>query len=153
MAGLPIRIDGAGPEDAPALAALHKAAFGAEAWSEALIGDLLGQRAVIAFAARSEGAAAGLVLARAAAGEAEILTIGVDPARRRAGVARALMAAAAGGAAAAGAAEMFLEVSESNAAALALYRSIGFADAGRRAGYYADGSDALVLRRALTPRP
>jgi ribosomal-protein-alanine N-acetyltransferase len=44
---------------------------------------------------------------------------------------------------------MFLEVSEANGAARALYAAAGFEEAGRRRRYYADGSDALVLRRAL----
>jgi ribosomal-protein-alanine N-acetyltransferase len=45
---------------------------------------------------------------------------------------------------------MFLEVSERNAAARALYAAAGFAEVGRRRRYYADGADALVLRRDLT---
>ena len=52
-------------------------------------------------------------------------------------------------AAARGAAAMFLEVSESNLAARALYEAGGFARAGLRRRYYADGTDALVLRRDL----
>jgi ribosomal-protein-alanine N-acetyltransferase len=41
---------------------------------------------------------------------------------------------------------MFLEVATGNAAALALYRREGFVEVGRRRRYYADASDALVLR-------
>ena len=41
---------------------------------------------------------------------------------------------------------MFLEVATGNAAALALYRREGFVEVGRRRRYYADRSDALVLR-------
>jgi ribosomal-protein-alanine N-acetyltransferase len=46
---------------------------------------------------------------------------------------------------------MFLEVAEANAAARALYAAAGFAEVGRRRRYYADGGDALVLRRGLSP--
>jgi ribosomal-protein-alanine N-acetyltransferase len=53
------------------------------------------------------------------------------------------------GAVARGAAAMFLEVSDRNAAARALYAAAGFAKAGRRKRYYADGADALVLRADL----
>jgi ribosomal-protein-alanine N-acetyltransferase len=60
---------------------------------------------------------------------------------------RALMADAARR----GAREMFLEVAEGNAAARALYAGLGAAEAGRRRRYYPDGSDALVLRLALSP--
>ncbi|MEN0075727.1 MAG: ribosomal-protein-alanine acetyltransferase, partial [Paracraurococcus sp.] len=62
-----------------------------------------------------------------------------------------LLAAALAGAAAPGAAAMFLEVAAGNAPAQALYAGQGFAEVGRRRRYYADGSDALVLRRDLPP--
>jgi ribosomal-protein-alanine N-acetyltransferase len=48
-----------------------------------------------------------------------------------------------------GAAAMFLEVAAGNTPALALYAREGFAEVGRRRRYYADGADALVLRRDL----
>ncbi len=44
---------------------------------------------------------------------------------------------------------MFLEVATGNAAALALYRREGFTEVGRRRRYYADLSDAIVLRLNL----
>jgi ribosomal-protein-alanine N-acetyltransferase len=44
---------------------------------------------------------------------------------------------------------MFLEVATGNTAALALYRREGFVEVGRRCRYYADSSDALVLRVRL----
>jgi [ribosomal protein S18]-alanine N-acetyltransferase len=91
----------------------------------------------------------GFVLARAAAGEAEILTLAVVPAARRQGVGSALLAGAMAAACARGAAEMFLEVAASNAAAHALYAGLGFTEVGRRPRYYADGADAFVLRRTL----
>jgi ribosomal-protein-alanine N-acetyltransferase len=46
---------------------------------------------------------------------------------------------------------MFLEVAPGNAAARALYASAGYAEVGRRPRYYPDGSDALLLARALSP--
>jgi len=88
----------------------------------------------------------GFVLARVAAGEAEILTLAVRPDARRNGVGRALLGAVRDGAAARGASALFLEVAEGNAAARALYREAGAAEVGRRRRYYADGADALVLR-------
>ena len=51
----------------------------------------------------------------------------------------------------AGAARLFLEVSEVNAPALALYEAAGYAEIGRRKAYYRDGSDARVLGRTLAP--
>lgn len=93
--------------------------------------------------------AAGFVLARVAADEAEILTLAVAPDARRKGVGSALLAEVMAGAVVRGAGAMFLEVSDRNAAARALYGAAGFLSVGRRKRYYGDGADALVLRREL----
>ena len=96
---------------------------------------------------------AGFILWRTAGGEAEILTVAVDPAMRRAGHGRALVDEAVRRASAEGAQALFLEVAEDTAAAIALDAAAGFAPAGRRKAYYprpgAGAVDALVLRRAL----
>jgi ribosomal-protein-alanine N-acetyltransferase len=131
--------------DAPALAALHAAAFPpAERWGADAIRLMLEMRGAFGLVLRD-----GFVLARVAAEEAEILTLAVIPAARRRGRGGALLAGAMAQAASLGAATMFLEVSERNEAARALYAAAGFAPAGRRRRYYADGTDALVLRRDL----
>jgi ribosomal-protein-alanine N-acetyltransferase len=94
----------------------------------------------------------GFVLCRAIAGEAEILTVAVDPAARRRGWGAALVEMAAGIAREAAGFEMFLEVAADNIAAIKLYESTGFDRVGLRKGYYPhpDGAkDALVMRRAL----
>ena len=95
----------------------------------------------------------GFLLGRAVAGEAEVLTIAVLPEARRRGLGARLVARFLYQARLRGADEAFLEVAAGNAAALALYRTQGFGDAGLRRGYYRhpDGrsEDALILRRAL----
>jgi ribosomal-protein-alanine N-acetyltransferase len=48
------------------------------------------------------------------------------------------------GAARQGAGRATLEVASGNAAALALYRSLGFREAGRRPAYYRTGAAALI---------
>jgi ribosomal-protein-alanine N-acetyltransferase len=93
--------------------------------------------------------AGAMLLARVAADEAEILTLAVAPALRRQGRGRALLTAAVLRAASEATA-MFLEVSAGNLAAQNLYFGAGFREVGRRRRYYADGADALVLRRELT---
>ena len=136
------------PADAPALAALHAAAFPqAEAWGAEAMTLMLEMPG--AFGLWQPGA--GLVLARVAAGEAEVLTLAVVPARRRDGVGGALLASAMQAAVVRGAAVLFLEVAAGNAAALALYAKFGFAEVGHRRRYYAGGADALVLRREFSP--
>ncbi len=132
--------------DAALLAAIHAAAFPpAEAWSAEAIASLLATPGCFALAE-----ADGFVLARVAADEAEILTLAVRPAARRRGLAARLVARAATAAAALGARVLWLEVAEGNAPALGLYRALGFVEAGRRRGYYAGGTDALVLRLSLS---
>ncbi len=136
----------AGPEAAAALAAIHAACFGpGEAWSAA---DFASQLTLPGVFGRLDPAG-GLVLARVAGAEAEILTLGVVPSVRRGGRGRALLEAALAEAAGRGARAMFLEVAAENAAALGLYAAAGFAVVGRRARYYAGGADAVVMRRAL----
>jgi [ribosomal protein S18]-alanine N-acetyltransferase len=95
----------------------------------------------------------GFILSRRAADEAEVLTIVVDPACRKQGIATRLMQANMDVLARYGVKSWFLEVGETNAAARKLYAALGFAEVGRRQGYYraADGSaaTALVLRRSI----
>jgi len=146
-----------GADGAEALAALHATSFTLP-WSAADLADLLGSPGGFGLLFKDgDGAAAGLILARAIAGEAEILTLAVAPANRRAGLARALVEAAAGVAAKLGAESLFLEVAADNAAAIGLYRGAGFTEVGRRRGYYPRGAstavDALIMRRDLNSGP
>jgi ribosomal-protein-alanine N-acetyltransferase len=125
-----------------ALAALHAACF-PDPWNAAAISDLLVAPGTFAYAHED-----GFVLARAAGGEAEILTLAVAPAARGQGLGRRLLQAAVARARELGAKTMFLEVGTENPAALALYAGLGFTKVGTRKGYYG-GSDALVLRLPL----
>ncbi len=97
----------------------------------------------------------GFALGRALAGEAELLTIAVDPALRRQGLGRALLGDFDSAARARAATEAFLEVAAGNTAARALYAAASWQPAGLRRGYYRapDGSrdDALILRKPLAP--
>ena len=143
-----------GEAQAGRLAAIHAEAFAGPhdaAWSEAAFAELLDQAGVFAVEAPD-----GFILMRAVADEAEILTLAVRPAARRRGLGGRLVGEGVLAAAARGAARVFLEVAEDNAPARALYARAGFAEAGRRPGYYAapDGGrrDALLLALDLTAR-
>lgn len=144
-----------GAEAAPLLAELHRRSFPpGESWGRDAIAAMLDLPGTFALCALAAGGAeggdpAGFVLARVAAAEAEILTLAVLPERRREGIGAALLRGAASAAAARGARTLFLEVSEANAAARALYAAAGFTERGRRPRYYADGSDARVLGLSL----
>ena len=133
-----------------ALAALHAAAFThPRPWSAAEFAALLAGPGVFLLTEGTEG----LLMGRALAGEAELLTIAVAPSARRRGLGARLVGRFLDAAAARGADRAFLEVAADNVAAQALYASAGFAPAGRRRGYYRDAAgaavDALVLSRAL----
>ena len=132
------------------LADLHDRAFD-RPWSAEEFEVLL--KGPGAFAVLGEAdAPKGFILCRAVAGEAEVLTVAVDPAARRRGWGAALVEMAAGIAWEAGALEMFLEVASDNLAAIKLYETTGFQRVGLRKGYYPhpDGAkDAVVMRRTL----
>lgn len=140
-----------GAESAALLAALHAEAFPpADRWGQQAIALLLELPGHVALLATRGEAPLGFVMGRVAADQAEILTLAVRPEARQAGLGRALMQSLATEAARRGATELFLEVAETNGAARALYARLGATQAGRRRAYYADGTDALVLRLALT---
>lgn len=140
------------PDLAEQAAEIHAAAMadglGGDAWSAGSFLALLGSEGTVGWIAKQGG----VVLARAIAGEAEILTIGVHPAARRQGLARALLNVCYAVLPALGADRLLLEVAVDNAPALTLYRSEGFAAVGRRTNYYKRGLahiDALVMARGL----
>jgi ribosomal-protein-alanine N-acetyltransferase len=127
------------------LRALAAASF-TDPWSEgAFEEELRAPEASVLVARDRAGAVVGYLAARRAADELHVLSLGVDPDRRREGAASALLLAALGEAAAAGARLAHLEVRASNAAALGFYARFGFRAVGRRRRYYPDGEDALLL--------
>jgi ribosomal-protein-alanine N-acetyltransferase len=136
------------PNDAAAIAAVHKTSF-QRGWDEDEVHRLLMQNNVVAHRAMAGRAMIGFILSRLAGGEAEILSIAIAPNRRGRGFARPLLDLNLRRLAGLGARTVFLEVDEHNAAARALYRRAGFSDVGRRQSYYQNGAAALVLRRDL----
>ena len=90
-----------------------------------------------------------------APGEAQLLNLSVVPDARRNGLGSELLAQFLDDARRLGAEQVFLEVRESNAPAIALYARAGFESVARRESYYpaaSDGApreDALVMRRGL----
>ena len=95
----------------------------------------------------------GFVLGRVAAGEAELLTLAVDPDQQRQGIGASLLREFERRAAKREATVSFIEVSLLNRAALALYTSAGYVESGRRPDYYRtpDGRriDAVMMSKSL----
>jgi ribosomal-protein-alanine N-acetyltransferase len=133
--------------DLPALADVHARAF-AQGWTAASLRNLLSGPGVSAHVAEDEEIC-GFILTRAAADEAEIITIAVGPDHRQQGLASKLLEEASAHMGRLGAARMFLEVAAQNLPARKLYEKYGFREVGRRKAYYDDGDDALVLAAGL----
>jgi len=145
----------AGPVHGPVMAALQQKCFD-DRWSTEAMTALLSQPGVAGslLVAADSQVPLGYGLIRVAAGEAEILTFGVDPHHRRSGHGRRILDHLIGQAQAAGAEMVFLEVAETNRAARTLYERRGFIAVGRRSGYYrgAHGiDDGLTYRLDLRP--
>jgi [ribosomal protein S18]-alanine N-acetyltransferase len=135
------------------LEALHAQGFPAP-WQAKEFETLLKQPGAAGWIAANENAALGFILVRAAADEAEILTVVVDPAQRRKGIAAQLLNSAAAALRAGTVRNLFLEVAADNVAALALYKSYGFEPCGRRPDYYRvaphrSSIDAIVMNAVL----
>jgi tRNA threonylcarbamoyladenosine biosynthesis protein TsaB len=137
--------------DLPAIATLHQLSF-AHGWSEADLASMLSVSGTQALVMEVAGKLAGFVVLRSILGESEIITLAVAPKQRKHGLGKSLMQAALAAALAQSVSRMFLEVSETNTAALALYKSCGFIETGRRKAYYEtpDGrQDAVVMAKSL----
>lgn len=140
--------------DAAGMARIHQAGF-AHGWDENALRLLMEKPGCLALAAfESAGEVVGFVITRQAADEAELLTIAIDPKRRRQGIAARLLAHAFQLSRLRGVRYMYLEVASGNKGAIALYRNNGFIEVGRRQAYYQlsrkTPEDALVLRKDLS---
>ncbi len=143
---------------APAMALMHAAAFSlAERWgpdeiaAQVSLPGVCGLICLHSVPSTPGDLGGGFILYRVAADEAEVLTLAIAPAFQRCGLGRRLLHAASDCARDRGAMQIFLEVASDNIPALSLYAGAGFTQVGCRRGYYPGGSDALVLRRGLTP--
>ena len=151
----PVVIDHARLEDAGDLSDLHAACFH-RGWSPAEIEALLAQDEVLALVARrgspfGSRRPVGFVMIRAAADEAEVLTLAVTPRQRGRGIGRRLMDEALRRLYHDRVRSLFLEVDEANAAARALYARLRFKEIGRRPSYYGragEGAGSAVVMRA-----
>jgi ribosomal-protein-alanine N-acetyltransferase len=119
-------------------------------WSaETLSAYAAGGDARFGLVAEADGIVTGYVIVSRAADEAEILQLGVSPDHRRQGIAGILLRKLFARLKASQTRTVYLEVRARNVAARALYGSLGFLETGLRKGYYADGEDAVLYRKAL----
>ncbi len=141
-----------------AVAALESQVMGSDAWSEALVADELGRADRVWWAAyaadpkmplTAEAPLVGYAGGWVVDGDVQILKVGVDPAWRRHGIARALLARVADDARNLGARTSSLEVRAGNTGAQALYEALGYRSLGKRPRYYSDGEDAVIMEGPL----
>lgn len=141
------------------VAALEAAVMGTDAWNEALVADELGRADRVWWAAyaadpkmplSAEAPLVGYAGGWVVDGDLQILKVGVDPAWRRHGIARVLLARVADDARNLGARTSSLEVRAGNTGAQALYAALGYEALGRRPRYYSDGEDALIMQGPLS---
>jgi [ribosomal protein S18]-alanine N-acetyltransferase len=116
-------------------------------WSAAIWREELESPHAIYVVVEENDGISGHIGVRHVLGDLHVTTIAVRPERRRRGHARVLISAALG--AYPEARCVHLEVRPTNAAALALYESLGFRATGRRPRYYGD-EDALLMTLDLS---
>lgn len=131
------------------MAEIYAAAFPeSRPWEAAEISDILSGR--FGFFVPHD---VGFALGRVVAGEAELITIAVEPAHQGRGYGADILLQFENECRARGASEIFLEVAQDNPGALALYGRCGYAFCGERPGYYTrtDGTQiaASLMKKAL----
>jgi ribosomal-protein-alanine N-acetyltransferase len=137
-------------EDLDRVVAIERAAF-TDPWSRRSFEEMLARAHVRGIAVDGDdGALAGYALVTMVAGEGEILNLAVAPAAHRRGFGRRLLDAALDLLRAAGTTSVFLEVRQSNRAAIELYTKAGFQTVSIRRDYYRNPIEhAVTMSLAL----
>lgn len=121
-------------------------------WSEKTFASNQGER-YLNLQLAVDGEMAAFAITQIVLDEATLFNIAVDPAHQRRGLGRELLEAVIDEVEKRGVATLWLEVRASNAAAIALYESLGFNEAEVRLNYYptANGhEDAIVMALPLS---
>jgi ribosomal-protein-alanine acetyltransferase len=146
----PVHVRAATASDIDQLTELENSAFGVEAWSRDIVLAEISRPDRRYLVVEDCGRVAGYGGVFLGVDSAEIMTVAVAASARGRGLGRRLMEALLAEAKSAQLSQVMLEVAVDSAAAIALYRSLGFAGIGQRRGYYQpSGRDALVMRLSL----
>lgn len=141
-----IRVRLAITEDLPRMMEIAKHAVTAAQWTQTQYEQIFSTGRLV-MVIEQDGATVGFVVGRGTDREWELENIAVTGDARRRGLGSHLLGEFLHHVRDSGAAEVFLEVRESNHAARNLYEKWAFIEAGRRKFYYQDPSeDALVLK-------
>lgn len=132
------------PEHAREGAEIERLCF-SEPWSESAMGDLA-TPPYVAFSAVEDGRLVGYVGMLCCFGEGNIVNVATHPDYRRRGYAGKLLDRIIDYSIERGDMELlFLEVRESNDAAISLYRSKGFSEVGRRPKFYTKPIETAII--------
>ncbi|MBN4073904.1 ribosomal protein S18-alanine N-acetyltransferase [bacterium AH-315-E07] len=137
-------------QDVPAVLAIEERAYDYP-WTEGIFNDCI-RVGYYSFVAERDGKIVGYAFMNTVSGEAHVLNLCVDPELRRQGIARSLLEHIIAMAKNLKAVTLFLEVRESNRAALALYQGCGFDEISVRRNYYpapVGREDAIMLIKQL----
>lgn len=146
-----IRIEPMTVDDVPRVFELERACFPTPWDIDAYYGELRNPAAYY-LVARTEAETVGFGGMWAVEDVAHVMTLAVDPAARRQGIGRQLLAGLLAEARRRGVTEVSLEVRVGNVPALGLYTSFGFRRVGVRKRYYPDNNeDAAVMVLELAP--
>lgn len=155
LAGIPdgYRVVPLGPDDVPRLAALERRLFPADAWPAEMFAEELAHPEWRRYwgIQTPDGELIGYAGAQYSPRLADVQTIGVLPEHEGHGLGTFLLRLMIERAAAWGATDLMLEVRVDNPRAIGLYTHRGFETIHTRRGYYLDGTDALIMRRAVGP--
>lgn len=155
LAGRHLQTRPMGAADAEGAAELEQRCFAGahhEAWSANMFLSEVGEDVSAPrswWVAHDNGKLLGFAGGMVVDNDIQILDVAVDPDQRRRGIARKLLAHVSYDAQMLGATTASLEVETENAAAIALYRALGFEQIGCRRDYYGAGNDALVMQTSL----
>lgn len=126
------------------LALTHSMAFNGKGWSEQTFEDYLKDKQTLVF-----GTDSCFSVVRLLASEAEILTLATRPSGQGKGRATQMLLEAMEHLKRAGVEVVYLDVSDQNTAARALYAKCGFTGFDLRHNYYRDGTTAIVMKAVL----
>ncbi len=133
--------------DIPAIEVLERDLFPHDPWSTDQWWRELAQLHNHYFVVESAGVLSGYAGLSISGSDADIQTIAVSGTFQGRGLGRELLNQLLGRSRELDVTFIFLEVRSDNANALSLYSSFRFVEISKRAKYYADGTDALILRR------
>ena len=143
-------VRGLEPEDSTAVYEIERDCFG-DPWTSDALMQAVHEKGRSVFVAVEDGRTVGYGMIQQVLDECEILRVAVTPKFRRKGAGQLLLEEMIKAAYETGARIYYLEVRESNNAAIGLYKKLKFTESGLRNGYYSNPTEnAILMSRAVT---